>query len=174
MITSRLRTNSRAAAPALVGVLLAAPFLAACSVNFDAPTDKVYTPSRGVNDRSGAVDVLGVVVVSPSDGTGTVVATLVNNDKVNDDTLVDVAVDGQTAQFSPAAQNADIPAGGRINLADGAGVTGSGDGIAAGKFVDVTFAFESAQQITVHAPVVPNTGDYADIKPAAASTKAPK
>jgi hypothetical protein len=150
--------------------LLLAPVLAACSVNFNAPTDQVYTPGRGVNDRSGDVDVLAALIVSGRDGSGVVVATLVNNVLDEDDTLVDVSVNGTTANFTPAMQNVTIPGNGLVNLADEAGVTIEAPGVVAGMFADITFTFQRAQQITVHAPVVSNTGDYADIPmPSAAS-----
>ena len=64
---------------AAAALLLAVPALSACGVSFGAPTDQVYNPSVGVDDQSGQVDVLNALIVSGSNGSGTVVATLVNN-----------------------------------------------------------------------------------------------
>jgi len=59
---------------ASAAVLLTVPALSACGVSFGAQTDQVYNPSVGVDDRSGAVDVLNALVVSGANGSGTVVA----------------------------------------------------------------------------------------------------
>ena len=56
-----------------------------------AQTDQVYNPAAGVDDRSGSVDVLNALVVSGSDGSGTVIASLVNNDQTHSDSLRSVA-----------------------------------------------------------------------------------
>ena len=66
---------------AVAAAVVAAPVMSSCGVNFDAQTDQVYNPAVGVNDRSGSVDVLNALIVSKAPGSGTVVATLVNNDE---------------------------------------------------------------------------------------------
>ena len=73
----QLRRSARllAAAGAL---LLAAPVLSSCGFNY--ATDRPYTPAAGTNDQDGDVDVLGAVVVSAEDGSGTLIATFSNND----------------------------------------------------------------------------------------------
>jgi hypothetical protein len=80
---------------AVAAAVLAAPVLSSCGVNFDAQTDQVYNPAVGVNDRDGSVDVLNALVVSGSAGSGTVVATLVNNDQEKDDSVRGIAGAGQ-------------------------------------------------------------------------------
>jgi len=52
-----------------VAALVITPLMTSCG--FNQPTDRVYTPSVGVNDRSGQVDVLHALVVSGADGSGT-------------------------------------------------------------------------------------------------------
>ena len=145
-----------------VALVLAVPALAACSTNFGAPTDQDYLPARGVNDRSGDVDVLNVVVVSDTDGTGTVVAGLVNN-KSDEDTLTGVTVAGAEADIANARENAAIPGGGISNLATTGAVTASSPDIEGGRFVEVVFTFQHAGAITVEAPVVPREGDFEDV-----------
>jgi len=145
-----------------VALVLAVPALAACSTNLEAPTDQVYNPARGVNDRSGDVDVLNVLVVSSTEGTGTVIATLVNNE-TDEDTLTGVTVAGSEADIADARTSAVIAAGGHNNLATTGAVTASSADIEDGSFVEVVFTFQHAGAITVEAPVVPREGDYADV-----------
>ncbi|HET7736040.1 MAG TPA: hypothetical protein VFK52_08710 [Nocardioidaceae bacterium] len=145
-----------------VALVLAVPALAACSTNFGAPTDQDYIPARGVNERSGDVDVLNVVVVSDTDGRGTVVASLVNGTD-EDDTLTGVTVAGSEAEIADARQNAAIPAGGSANLATAGAVTASSAEIEGGRFVEVVFTFQRAGTVTVEAPVVPHEGDFEDV-----------
>ena len=156
--TRRLRTTVVAA------ILLAAPLLSSCGVNFDAQTDQDYMPGLGVNDRSGTVDVLHALVVSGSAGSGTVVAALVNNNQETPDRLVEVtgAAD-QGTQVTLSGGPLDIPADGALQLANEGDVTVTGDRVAAGKFVTLSFAFENSETITVEAPVYANTDDFADV-----------
>ncbi len=146
----------------VVTAALVVPALAGCSTNFGAPTDQVYIPTRGTNDRSGNVDVLNTLVVSGTDGTGTVVATLVNN-LDEDDRLAGVAVDGNPATIVTGAEATDIPALGHNNLGESGSVGAEADGIVPGEFVEITFTFENAGAVTIDAPVVPAEGDYEDI-----------
>lgn len=123
-------------------------------------TDQEYIPARGVNDRSGQVDVLNVLIVSDTDGSGTVVAGLVNNG-TEGDTLTGVTVGGSEASVKKTGT--DIPVGGINNLGESGAVSASSQEIEAGTFVEVVFTFESAEAVTVHAPVVPHEGAYAEV-----------
>jgi len=147
-------------------VVLAGPVLSSCGVNFDAQTDQIYNPGVGVNEQSGSVDVLNALIVSGSDGSGTVVATLANNDAQKADTLRDVsgagADSGLTAQVGGST---DIPAGGVLNLAEEGGVTVRGDRLEPGKFVEITFSFQRGEAATIKVPVVSASNpDYADVQ----------
>jgi hypothetical protein len=153
-----LRSRSTIAAIALL-----VPVLAGCSNSFDVQTDQVYTPARGVSDRSGPVDVLNALVVSAENGAGTIVTTLVNNDTEDDDTLVSVTVDGAPATVSTEDDAAVIPAGGHTDLGTSGAVFASSGAIVAGKFVDLIFTFQHGGAITVEAPVIPHEGAYADV-----------
>jgi hypothetical protein len=140
---------------ATAALLLAVPALSSCSVSFGAQTDQVYNPSAGVDDRSGSVDVLNALVVSGAAGSGTVIATLVNNDQTHDDTLTRVAGAGSDASLkvTPGGKTA-IPAGGLLNLATDGRIAARGDQVVPGKLVSLTFTFQRGQAITVDAPVV--------------------
>jgi hypothetical protein len=151
---------------AAAAVLLAAPALSSCGVSFGAQTDQVYNPSVGVDDRSGQVDVLNALIVSGTNGSGTVVATLVNNDQQTDDTLKGVSGagkdDGMTVK---PGGDTTIPAGGLLNLATKGAVTIRGQRVVPGNFVTITFSFDRAQSVTLDVPVVSHSNpDYAGVK----------
>ena len=136
-------------------VVLAVPALSSCGVSFGAQTDQVYNPSVGVDDRSGSVDVLNALIVSGTDGSGTVVATLVNNDSENDDTLSGVAGAGKDSELKVTmGGDTAIPAGGLLNLADDGQISAEGERVEAGNFVSITFSFERGEAITLDVPVV--------------------
>jgi hypothetical protein len=153
MLTS---TRRRLAAVALV---LLVPALGACGFNYQ--TDQVYQPGVGVNNRDGKVDVLGAVVVSSVDGEGTFVASLVNKDQEDGDSLIQVTAEDLDANISAPVE---VPAGTLVNLADTGAVSVSGDTVKAGKFARVTLTFESGQRTEVNAPVVPYSEEFSDVR----------
>lgn len=140
-----------------IAALLLAPVLTACG--FNEQTDQVYQAAVGVNDRSGEVDVLNALIVSGADGSGTFVATLVNKNQTDDDTLDSVTGPAIT---SPRV-DVDVPAGGVAPLAESGDVSVEGSGVKPGSFVEVSLGFASGQSTTVKVPVVAATGDYADV-----------
>ncbi len=150
---------------ALAVLPLAVLPLASCTVNFNEQTDKVYNPSAGVSDRSGEVDVLNALVVSGSDGSGTVIATLVNNDQARSDKLRGVAGSGDdtSLKVTPGGDTT-IANGGLLNLATDGRIAVRGEQVQAGRLVTLTFSFDRAKAITVDAPVVAKTPEYADVQ----------
>ncbi len=146
-------------------VLLAAPVLSSCGVSFGAQTDQVYNPSVGVDDRDGTVDVLNALIVSGTDGSGTVVASLVDNDQVHADALKGVAGAGQDSSLTATiAGETTIPAGGLLNLATQSNVSATGKRIVPGNFVRITFSFDRAAAVTLDVPVVSaDNPDYAQV-----------
>jgi hypothetical protein len=157
--------NARRAVAAAV-LLLGAPLMTACGLNFDEQTDQVYNPAAGVDDRSGSVDVLNALIVSGTDGSGTIVASLVNKDQVNDDTLRGITGAGADADLKVTHSGATtIPAGGMLNLATQAQIDARGSRVNPGNFVKIKFTFDRGQAITVDAPVVSaDDPTYKDIK----------
>lgn len=151
---------------AVVVALLAAPVSSSCGVNFGAQTDQVYNPSAGVDDRSGSVDVLNALVVSGTKGSGAVIATLVNNDQTNADTLTGVAGAGQDSglKVTPGGTTA-IKAAGALNLAADGKIVARGERVVPGNFVEITFSFDRGSAITVDVPVVSaDDPTYADVQ----------
>lgn len=145
-----------------VAALVLAPMLSACGLN--QPTDRVYNPGVGVNERSGQVDVLHAAVVSGEDGSGTLVAGLANNTQKGD-ALTQVAGSGEdsgvTATLSAPIK---IAPGSAVQLADEkTPVAVKGQGVTSGTFVTLTFSFQNAESVTLDVPVVAHRGDFADV-----------
>ena len=146
-------------------LLLATSVLSACGGNLHQQTTQVYNQAEGVDDRSGSVDVLNGLVVSGESGSGTVIATLVNNDQETEDTLKSVAGAGKDASMKVTpGGDTTIPAGGLLNLADSGRIFVEGERIKAGYFVTVTFSFDRSEAITVEVPVANATEpEFADV-----------
>jgi hypothetical protein len=157
----QLRRSARllAAAGAL---LLAAPALSSCG--FDYATDRVYTPGTGTNDQNAEVDVLGAVVVSAEDGSGTLITSFSNNDADKPAT-----VDSITGTVKDAALTVgdfdpiEIPAGGLVNLADAkTPITIKGD-FDTGQFVTLEFTFGDGTSTNLDVPTVADCYEYAGL-----------
>ena len=143
------------------GAVLLVPLLASCG--FDRPTDKVYNPGVGVNDRSGQVNVLHALIVSGEEGSGTVVASLVNSNGTQDDALTRIAGSGEDSSVSVTMNGpVDIPADGAAQLAE-EGIAAEGQSVKPGTFVELTFSFERGENVTLQVPVVANRGDFAEV-----------
>lgn len=155
-----------------VAAIALAPALSSCG--FNQPTDRVYTPGVGVNERSGEIDVLNALVVSGAPGSGSLVATLSNNDLDEGDALVQVAGSGDDSSLRvDLGRSLEIRPGGSLSVSDEAQVSVEGEAIKAGAFVELTFTFENAQASKVQVPVVPRRGSYVDIPvPSVAPTTA--
>jgi hypothetical protein len=102
------------------------------------------------------------VIVATEDGSGTFIATFVNNElteAVAFETLEGIDQAQLTAdEFTPI----EIPAGGAVNLATDGGVKVTGD-FALGDFVPVSIQFGNGEQVEMEVPVVPNCGDFAGL-----------
>jgi hypothetical protein len=149
----------------LAGTLLLALPLSACSINgMNAATNRVYTPAAGSNVHDATVDVLGAVVVSAQKGSGTFIATFVNNHPNNDATVSGFASAPDSPQltvkdFSPIT----IPAQGIHNLAaeGNQGIVVTGD-FEAGQFVGVQVTFGDGQSVDLDVPVLPDGAEYSN------------
>jgi hypothetical protein len=139
---------------AAASALLAVPMLASCGLAFTAQTEQEYTPTIGVSDRSGTVDVIDALIVTKSGGAGTLVAGLVNNDERRPDQLTSVT--GAKSDTSLTVQG-DTPiridANGAYQLADQGNIKVYGSQLKPGYFVWVTFNFANAKSITMDIPV---------------------
>lgn len=162
-VTARYRKALVAAA------LLATPALASCGVGFGAQTDQIYSPADGESNYDESVDVLNALVVSDTDGSGRVVAALVNNSTEEADRLTGVtgADDEQGLTFTVEGDG-EIPAGGSVQLAaeDGPTVLVSGpeEQVQPGRFVRVTFTFETSEPVSLNIPVLDQSAGYDEVE----------
>lgn len=145
---------------AVLALVLLVPTIGACAYQ----TDQVYQPGVGVNNRSGTVDVLGSVVVSGTDGSGTFIASLVNKDLAKTATLVAVkGADGLTVQLvAPVEVKPDS----LVNMADLGAVSLSGESVKAGNFVRLVLTFDTGQETSLNVPVVDRNGEFSGVRPA--------
>lgn len=147
------------------------------SCGFDQATDKVYNPGVGVNDRSQAVDVLGAVIVSGADGSGTVSATFVNNDPNHADAVTRIAGSGNNSDVTVSLPGkVALKPGGTAKLSTTVPAIAKGGAVKPGFFVELTFSFERSQNVTMQVPVVPHSGDYANVPtsaPSSSTTQSP-
>lgn len=151
-----------------VAALVLTPVLSSCG--FSQPTDQVYTPGVGVNERSGTVDVLNALIVSGAEGSGTLVATLVNNEQEESNALTEVSAEGLTFDL---AGPVEVRQGGTVSLTDEGQISVEGEELTTGSFVEITFTFERGDTVIVEAPIVARRGSYADIPvPSVAPTSA--
>jgi hypothetical protein len=141
-----------------VAALALAPLLSSCG--FDKPTDRVYNPGVGVNDRSGSVDVLNALVVSGADGSGTLVATLTNKKLDQEDALVEVSGSTVSATLEGPVE---IAPGTYVSLTDETEIPVEGEDVKPGAFITMQFTFENAETVALELPVVARRGPYAEI-----------
>jgi hypothetical protein len=153
---------------AALAMVVLVPSLGACGFGYQ--TDQVYQPGVGVNNRAGTVDILGAVVVSGTDGSGTFVASLVNKDTEQPITLTSVTGDSglQVQLVAPVQIGADS----LVNLADKGAVSVSGETITPGDFARVTLVFDNGQKSVVNAPVVDRSEEFSGVRPAIPSSSA--
>lgn len=137
---------------AVAAAVLAAPALSSCG--FDVPTNQTYNPTVGTYDKSSSVDVLNAVIVSASDGQGTLVVTLVNNDLERSDRLVDVTgVDVASDLRVTLGESTSVPAGGFVDLSDDGNTTVYGEDIVPGFLVALRFTFDHGRAVELNVPV---------------------
>ena len=137
----------------LSGALLLAAPLSSCG--FDRATNKVNQIVPGSSNRDTSVDVLGAVVVSGQEGSGTFVATFVNNDLGESATVESVAAEGDAnAQFDFTP--VEVAPNGLVNLAtEDDRVPVEGD-FAAGDYLPTVVTLQGGDTVALDVPVVPN------------------
>ena len=138
-------------------ILLAAP-LSSCG--FDPATNRINTIAAGTNNRDASVDVLGAVVVSSEEGSGTFIASFVNN-STTEPASVD-AMDSPGGEVTVQAESfpVEIEAGSLVNLAlDDQGVPLEGD-FGAGDVIPLSLQLSGGDTLDIDVPVVPNCREW--------------
>ena len=147
----------RTTALSVGSLLLAAPLLSSCGFNY--ATDRPNTVAAGAHNRDGAVDVLGAVIVSAQDNSGTFIAALANNDQthaVSFQSLTGAGSDTlQAASFAPRR----IAPGGALTLSQEGGVPVTGT-FKAGDVVSLSVVMDTGEKINLDVPVVADSGYF--------------
>jgi hypothetical protein len=152
----RLRTQRALAVAGLLAV--AAPMLSSCGSN--AATENPNVIADGGYYMNGDVHVLGARIVTPSQGTGTFVATITVDPHAKQTQLTGLSADGLTfGSMTPV----EIPSNGMVNLFTQGGIPVTGD-FAAGDDLPVTLTFDNGDSIKVDTRVVTQCGPYADVQ----------
>ena len=108
--------------------------------------------------------MLGAVIVSGSDGSGTFVASLAN--KGLDKAVTLTSVTGPQGLEVQLTAPVEVPAAGLVNLADKGAVRVAGDAVTYGAYLRLTLAFDDGESTKVNVPVVAREGEYGDVAPA--------
>lgn len=153
------------------GALALATVLSSCGFNY--ATDRIYTPAEGVNDRSTDIDVLGAVIVSGQEGSGTFIATFANN--VQDESST---VDSLTGAGDDDALEVDdfetieVRPGDMVNLADDGGIVVRGD-FGPGDFVRVLITFGDGETAEMDVPATPPCDEFEGLDTSAEGSDEP-
>ncbi|GAA4379347.1 hypothetical protein [Nocardioides caricicola] len=140
------------------GALALATVLSSCGFNY--ATDRVYTPAEGTNDRTTDVDVLGAVIVSGQEGSGTFIATFANNVQDDSSTVDAFAGAGDDADLEVEGfEPIEIRPGDMVNLADEGGIVVRGD-FGPGDFVHVELTFGDGESIEMDVPATPPCDEF--------------
>jgi hypothetical protein len=157
----RLRNQRALAVAGLVAV--AVPMLSSCG--FNSATENPNVIANGGYHVEGDVHVMAARIVTPSQGTGTFVATISADPESDGATLTGITGDGITAaRFTPI----EVQSNGSVNLFTEGGIAVTGD-FAAGENIPLTLTFQGGDSIDVGAVVVKQCYEYADVKTAGSS-----
>jgi hypothetical protein len=148
---------------AVLAVVLLVPLLGACTYQ----TNEVYQAAVGSNNRSGTVDILGAVIVSGTDGSGTFVTSLVNKDLEKSAKLTSVT--GPSGVEVQVTKQVEVEPDGIANFAELGAVSVKGESVKAGSWIRLTLEFDSGQKTTINTPVVNRDEEYSEVAPAVPS-----
>lgn len=160
---SSARRRPLAAASLAVVTALA---LTGCGTSFDAQTNQQYQPGEGANVK-GDVDSMNTLLVTNPDGSATLSAALQNN-LDEEQTLSSVTVttlDDEELEVEAPDEQLPLKPGFLTTLggSDPAGVFIVPEDAPDGLYVKVTLTFSDSPPVTVEAPVVPRTSEYATV-----------
>ncbi|HET7326761.1 MAG TPA: hypothetical protein VFJ14_05675 [Nocardioidaceae bacterium] len=158
-LTNRLRRGAAALA-----VAAALPVLSGCASNFDSQVQQPYTPGIGVYDKSGTAQGFNMVIVANGEGSGTLVATMLNEGEETDTlTGVEVETEGDRTIAAELTEEVKLPPEQLVQLHESQAVTFSGEGMRPGWFVELTLEFATGEPIVRRVPIESHTGPYAEI-----------
>ena len=167
----RARRGVRRLATALVAASLVA--ISGCAANFDAPTQAIYQPAIGSDDRNGDVFVLNALVLGDDQGNGTLVTSLINQTSPADfltgvtaTVLGGGGVDvGSLPTLSSTVANApstgiELPTQTAVRLPEGGFVQLNSADLKPGGYLTLTLTFKEAAPLDIDVPVVAESPTY--------------
>jgi hypothetical protein len=142
-----------------------------CGSGFDATARQSYAPGDGIQAGTGDLRVVSALVVSAADSTDGVILMAVVNNGDQDEEITSVEAGGGEVDYTGSHT---IPAGETVLFSADSDPSATVRNLSAkpGETVTVKISFAEAEPITLHTVVVPATGDYASITPAAEPTPA--
>jgi hypothetical protein len=141
----------------------------ACGSGFNATARQSYAPGDGIQAGTGDLRVVSALVVSPEDsGDGVILMAVVNNGE-QDEEITSVEADKGEVDYTGSHT---IPAGETVFFGAESDPSATVRNLSAkpGETITVKISFTEAEPISLHTVVVPATGDYASITPAAEPT----
>ncbi len=151
---------------AVLGLVAAAALLAGCGTGLDARTQQWYDPTDGKStDPQTSLDAMAVRdLIVVSDGTDARVLATVVNTTDREDRVVEVLVDGTSAELEgrfTAAPNSVL----RIGEPADTVAQADGVGVEPGYLADVEIRFASAPSVTLESIVRAPARYYSDSAP---------
>ncbi len=162
-------SRHRIPAPAIASAIGATLLLGACASGPDAIVKKPYSPGDGIVGNSGSIRVLNSIVVAPEGGaTGVINMTVVNRGDRADE-LTAVTSDKGTVDY---AGSRTLAPGKAVTLDAESNPSAQIRDITAkpGEFITLVLSFRGTAPLQLRTLVVPATGYYATVTPAAAPT----
>jgi hypothetical protein len=140
-----------------------------CSSGFNATARQSYAPGDGVQAGTGDLRVVSALVVSPEDSDDGVILMAVVNNGDQDEEITSVEADEGEVDYTGSHT---IPAGETVlfSAESDPSATVRNLSTAPGEAITVKISFAEAEPISLRTVVVPATGDYASITPAAVPT----
>jgi len=152
-----------------VPLALVTVLAAGCGSGFDATARQSYAPGDGVQAGTGDLRVVSALVVSPEDSTDGVILMAVVNNGEEDQEITSIEADDGEVNYTGSHT---IPAGETVLFGAESDPSATVRGLSTepGEAITVKISFAEAEPISLHTVVVPATGDYASITPAAEPT----
>jgi hypothetical protein len=143
-----------------------------CGSGFDATARQPYAPADGVQAGTGPLRVVSALVVAPEDASDGVVLMGVVNNGDRDEEITSAETAAGTVDYTGSHV---VPANDTVIFGARSDPSVTIRNLSAKPGEEITFKvnFADAEPITLHTVVVPATGDYASITPAAEPTPTP-
>jgi hypothetical protein len=137
-----------------------------CGSGFDATARQSYAPGDGIQAGTGDLRVVSALVVSPEESSDGVILMAVVNNGEQDEEITSVETDKGDVEYTGSHT---VGAGETILFSADSDPSATVRNLGAkpGETITVKISFAEAEPISLHTVVVPATGDYASITPAA-------